>query len=239
MVDDTPIADLFRDLGMPPHHENCDGYGWANVDDENGHMGAIRCMGCAGENVAAGVLALIPVRFRKPIELLPAVAEWVKRGNQAEGLFLCGNVGTGKTHQAYWAMAAWCFRTLTTPASARVSETYGEQRRIPPSVKFIRATTLFDELRPSNQNTRQPVVDSQGARLLILDDLGAEKPSEFTCEKLYEIVDQRYADAKPMIVTSNVPPRALSDQVGERVASRFAEYCEVVPVTGPDRRKSA
>ncbi|MGW4411184.1 ATP-binding protein [Nonomuraea sp. NPDC004702] len=236
---DTITENLFRGLELPPHHDGCDGYGWANVTTESGHLGAVRCAGCAGEHIATGVIDMIPVRFRKPIDLLPAVADWVARGQQAEGLYLAGNVGTGKTHQAYWAMAAWCFRTLTIPAGARVSENYGVQRRLAPTVKFIRATTLFDELRPSNDNGRQPILDSQEARLLIVDDIGAEKPSEFTCEKLYEIVDQRYADALPLIVTSNVPPRALSEQVGERVASRFAEFCRVVPMTGPDRRKSA
>jgi DNA replication protein DnaC len=72
----------------------------------------------------------------------------------------------------------------------------------------------------------------------VLDDLGAEKPSEWTCEKLLELVDERYVQARPTIVTSNLPPNKLSTHVGERVASRLAEMCTVVPVVGQDRRRA-
>ncbi|OUC99337.1 ATP-binding protein [Streptosporangium minutum] len=233
-----PIS-IFRHLPVPTHPEGCSGDGWVNVSAEDGHLRAARCPGCQGDRIMQALLEFIPPRFRKPITLPPRVEEWTHKGLDAEGLYITGSVGVGKTHTAYTALAAWCLITGIAPTRARVSENYGEQRRIPPTVKFVRATTLFDELRPSNNQTRQPIVDSQKTSLLVIDDIGAEKPSEFTAEKLYEIVDERYAHAKPFIVTSNVPPKALADQVGARVASRFSECCDVVPMTGPDRRKSA
>ncbi len=74
------------------------------------------------------------------------------------------------------------------------------------------------------------------SRLLILDDLGAEKPTEWVRERMYEIVNQRYEWMRPIIVTSNLSPAQLAKQVGQRVASRLMEMCEVVELDGRDRR---
>ena len=73
----------------------------------------------------------------------------------------------------------------------------------------------------------------------MIDDIGAEKASEWTAERLYTIVDHRYANCLPLMVTSNLPPSKLTEQTGERTASRLAEMCQVVAMTGTDRRRPA
>ncbi|GIH23020.1 hypothetical protein Aph01nite_13300 [Acrocarpospora phusangensis] len=232
----THDSENHRPIRVPDHPEDCDGNGW--VHPESGG-GAYRCPACDSQRVLQALGGFIPPRFHKPIAMPPEIYDWTQKGREAEGLYICGNVGTGKTHTAYTALAAWCLATGTAPTHGGISNNYGETTRYRPTVVFIRATTLFDELRPGNQPNRQLLVDCQRAALLVIDDIGVEKPSEFTAEKLYEIVDERYAQARPLIVTSNLPPRSLADQVGERVASRFAESCLIVPMTGADRRKSA
>lgn len=229
------LLSLFPGLRIPDHPEGCDGEEWVVTGDGRNY----RCPGCDAYRVMRGLAGFLPPRFRRPIELPSEVLTWAERGREAEGLYICGNVGTGKTHTAYMALAQWCLTTSVVPRNAEISNNYGDTHRISPSAVFIRATTFFDELRPGGAQNRQLVVDCQRAHLLVIDDLGAEKPSEFTAEKLYEVIDERYALAKPYIVTSNVPPKKLADQVGERVASRFSESCVVVPMTGTDRRKSA
>jgi DNA replication protein DnaC len=97
-------------------------------------------------------------------------------------------------------------------------------------------TDLLDDFRPGDDSVRR-ARDCQHAGLLVIDDLGAEKPSEWTQERLYSVVDHQYANCLPLIVTSNLPPKELAGQTGERVASRLAETCEVVLMTGADRRK--
>ena len=114
----------------------------------------------------------------------------------------------------------------------RGDEEYG------PSAVFTRMTDLLDDLRPGD-DSRKRVRDCQGASLLVLDDVGAEKASEWTQERIYSIVDERYVHCLPLIVTSNLPPKELAAQTGERTASRLAEMCIVVPITGTDRRKPA
>ncbi|MEV6035988.1 ATP-binding protein [Nonomuraea sp. NPDC052116] len=186
------------------------------------------------ENSIAG---FIPPRFRAEIELPKPAVEWAANGHNAGGLYLTGPVGVGKTHTAYAALAAWCRATNTTPFMAGYDHNYGVTNRYGPTVHVVRATTLLDQLRPGADGAREIVSDCQRARLLYIDDMGAEKPSEWTQERLYEVIDERYVACRPLIVTSNLPPKSLADHVGERTASRLAEMCELVPLTGSDRRR--
>lgn len=227
-------------LGLPTadHPDGCDERGWVSIPSDDGGYN-VRCSGCEHDMAIEKITGFVPPRFRRPIDLPDPVANWIDRGRHAEGLYFTGPVGSGKTHAAYMATARWCVATKTLPRLERNTESSaGGSTHHGPTVAFVRATTLFDELRPGSDGTRQRIVDCQRAALLVLDDLGAEKPSEWTCEKLYEIVDERYAQARPLIITSNVPPAKLNKHVGERVASRLAEMCTVAPVVGDDRRRA-
>ena len=75
--------------------------------------------------------------------------------------------------------------------------------------------------------------------LLHIDDLGAEKRSDWVLEQLYAIVDERYASNRSMLVTTNLEVTALEEQIGERTVSRLAEMCETLPMYGDDRRYAA
>jgi DNA replication protein DnaC len=219
----------------------CQGEGmWAVVvrHDERGDFPtSAECPLCAKERLAAGILIFTPPRFRAPIETPPAVAEWAGRGRKAQGLYLAGQVGTGKTHTAWMALAAWCLATGVRPHGEEPpSVDWGQHGRTAPNVIFTRLTDLLDDLRPGDAAV-QAIRDCQRAALLVVDDIGAEKPSEWTRERVYSVIDHRYAGCLPLIVTSNLPPSKLADQIGERAASRLAEMCEVVAMTGTDRRK--
>ena len=210
----------------------CDGHGNAEIicPPELGRSGYAACVACQRQRLLAAVSALVPARFRVPVALPEDVAAWTARGTDAQGLYLAGPVGTGKTHVAWTAVAVWCDVTGIRPTKGGAENG--------PSVIFTRMTDLLDDLRPGD-DARKRVRDCQNAALLVLDDIGAEKASEWTQERLYSVIDHRYANCKPLIVTSNLPPSKLSDQAGERTASRLAEMCEVVPMTGQDRRKPA
>jgi DNA replication protein DnaC len=214
----------------------CSGYaGWATLHYEDGDTREVHCPGCDRDAVAAALAAFMPSRFIEQLELPVDVTAWAKRGPDAEGLYLTGPVGTGKTHVAWSALGAWCLLTGIRPHRGGMG-TY--ETRYGPSVVFTRVTDLLDDLRPGADST-QRVRDCQNAKLLVLDDIGAEKASEWTQERLYSVIDHRYANRLPLIATSNLPPPKLSAQVGERTASRLAQMCMVVPMTGPDRRKPA
>lgn len=77
-------------------------------------------------------------------------------------------------------------------------------------------------------------------RLLALDDLGAERPTEWAIETLTRLIDTRVAEGLPTIVTSNYRIGQIRDlwggMAGKRVASRLAGACRPIEVKGQDRR---
>ncbi len=75
--------------------------------------------------------------------------------------------------------------------------------------------------------------------LLLLDDLGAAKTSEWTEELTYRLINHRYEHMLPTLITTNLPTAELRTALGDRVASRLAEMTERVVLTGPDRRRTA
>lgn len=219
----------------------CNGDGrWATVtyaDERYGsHAEAARCPRCEQDRLIASVWQFVPPRFRAPVEIPASVTAWAEQGRKAQGLYLAGQVGTGKTHTAWSAVVAWCTATRVRPSSNGPEVDWG--MRSTPPVIFTRMTDLLDDLRPGD-DSRQRIRDCQQTGLLVIDDVGAEKASEWTQERFYSIIDHRYANCLPLIVTSNIPPKELAAQTGERAASRLAEMCQVVAMTGTDRRRPA
>lgn len=213
----------------------CEGDGWAIITTEEGRRERGKCPECARERMDQQILRFIPPRFQASISVPDAAVAWAERGQDAQGLYLTGPVGTGKTHAAWMAVGMWCRYTRTEPWIPRTQGIEGWSNA-GPTVIFSRMTDLLDDLRPGD-GAHQRVRDCQTTKLLVIDDIGAEKPSEWTQERLYSIVDHRYSSCLPLIVTSNLPPGKLADTAGERTASRLAEMCTVVPMTGTDRRK--
>lgn len=137
-------------------------------------------------------------------------------------LLILGATGTGKTHQAYGAIrgiAAFGVRSMW---------------------QGIAAADLYAKLRPRHG------VDSEAefrsiadAPLLIVDDLGAAKTSEWVEEVNYRLVNHRYESMLPTLFTSNVRPRELTEKLGERVASRLIEMTRRIALKGEDRRRAA
>jgi len=92
----------------------CDGTdGWARaVHPENGPVAA-RCPLCAEDKVMAAANGVIPPRFQVPVTVPAAVDAWAAFGEAAQGLYLTGQVGTGKTHAAWMAVRKWLIATGT------------------------------------------------------------------------------------------------------------------------------
>ena len=79
----------------------------------------------------------------------------------------------------------------------------------------------------------------QEVNLLVLDDMGAEKTSDWVQEKLFEIIDYRYNMRLPLLVTTNCTPEELKKQIGARNFDRIREMCALVPVTAKSQRPTA
>ena len=83
--------------------------------------------------------------------------------------------------------------------------------------------------------------------LLYIDDLGSERRTDWVVEQLYAVVNERYENQRPMLVTSNAKgeiidegQQQLEDQIGRRTISRLIEICgDPLPLFGPDHRYQA
>jgi DNA replication protein DnaC len=125
---------------------------------------------------------------------------------------------------------------------AEVSEIYGVTPIISRTFLpiFVAVPELLLSLRESyskNDTSEGEIISkyTEGS-LLVLDDLGAEKSTEWSINILYIIIDRRYRDEKKTIITSNLSLDELADKLDDRIASRIAGMCTVVPMGGADRR---
>lgn len=163
---------------------------------------------------AAWAQDLVDLAVRSPSLLRPGIGH-------GPSLLVLGPTGVGKTHQAYGAvnqlsrtglLCGWLFTT---------------------------APDLYGSLRPrfgvDTESLFQSVLRTP---LLIVDDLGAAKDSEWVEEINYRLINTRYEQQLPTIYTSNLLGEQLRGVVGERAASRLTD-CRRVVLKGPDRRRQA
>ena len=153
------------------------------------------------------------------------------------GLLFTGSVGLGKTH-----LAVSILRVLVVEKSVRcLFCDYRELlKQIQHSYNQQSATTELDVLAP--------VFD---AEVLVLDELGAQKPTDWVWDTVALILNTRYNDKRTTIITTNYPnlppggaaksmvrEETLGDRIGERMRSRLFEMCVEVPMRGADYRQS-
>ena len=75
---------------------------------------------------------------------------------------------------------------------------------------------------------------------LVLDDLGAEKATEWVAERLYLVINQRYLSNRMTVITSNCKPEEMKERLGEqgkRITSRVLEMCKIIQLKGEDYRR--
>ncbi|MFE7395689.1 ATP-binding protein [Streptomyces sp. NPDC057557] len=181
----------------------------------------------------------IPFIYRRAVAERPEISNWLNtltaeaRKQQAQrgapvasvgrgpSLLLLGPTGVGKTYEAHAAIR----ELAITGVVARWTVTT--------------AADLYAKLRVRHG------VDSEAefqkyatSTILLIDDLGAAKISEFTEDINFRLINHRYENALPTLFTSNVLPKELTARLGDRVASRLNEMCQPVVITGPDRRRA-
>lgn len=174
----------------------------------------------------------VPLRFLKAsLADFPDQYGTLHQGER--GLFLTGPRGTGKTHLAVAIMRQICMLEATRSV---VTRQYMRSMPI-----FISVPDLLLEIRDSYRDgaeeTERHVIERySNIPTLILDDLGAEKTTEWALQTLFVIIDRRYRNVLRTIITSNLSLEELSGKIGDRIASRIAEMCDVKIIKGEDRR---
>jgi hypothetical protein len=151
------------------------------------------------------LLSRLPVRYRNATPRHDLSRRWLVRYGLGDmiNLAILGPSRVGKT----WEAAAIARALLL-------------DHRVPAT--FEEVPEILKRLRP-NADGASDIGQYQVTPVLILDDLGAEKRTEWTDEQLYMVADYRAKRNLPTIVTSNLSPRALVDQYGARITGRLFE----------------
>lgn len=148
------------------------------------------------------------------------VQEWDEMQKKNIGYVIMGPVGTGKS------FFAGCI------ANALMEQGI--------SVMMTNFSRILNELTKPYADKNQIISNLVSYPLLIIDDLGIERNSEFALEMIYNVIDRRYCTKKPLIVTTNLSyqdmMRSDQDMEHQRIYSRLMEMCLPVIYKGSDQR---
>lgn len=222
----------------------CSGSGWIAV---SGTLDALPCQ-CQGSQRKRARIETsgIPRRY-----IHCTLQNFVPRGNavlaraqkrmtefvdcwpvEKKGLLLMGGCGTGKTHLAVAALQ----QIIDSGKPGKVLFSNFQDL-----IQEIQAS-FSSEQAPSKSEILQPLRE---ADLLVLDELGSQKPTTFVQEILYYIINSRYNDDKTTIFTTNYldePQRQaeerLEERIGPRLRSRLHEMCDRVLIESEDYRRA-
>ena len=217
-------------------YDVCDGSGFVFDEASN----TARDCRCRAQRIsraqARSLSAVIPRRYRdvaferppvtdlEPRATVDAVRDYTGRIDEhlaaGRGLWLMGPPGTGKTTLAM----------LVSKAALREGH----------SVAIYSLPRLLNEIRDTHRAERSHValLDRLAAvDLLHIDDVGAERSTDWVLEELYSIVNARYEEQRAMLITTNLMDRdELCEQITPRTVSRLTEMCDELPLLGHDRR---
>jgi DNA replication protein DnaC len=230
----------------------CDGSGWILGPED-----IARPCDCRAERLnrgrSRGVASAIPARYRgvsfdrPPVsdmtrdmttrQVVQAARSYVENLNEnlarGKGIWFMGGTGTGKT----------TLGMLIASEALKAGKTVG--------IYF--APKLLTRIRQTYQEAETENAYSQffervtSVDLLYIDDLGSERRTDWVVEQLYAVVNERYENQRPMLITSNAEgeivaegQQQLEDQIGRRTISRLVEICgDPWPLLGSDHRYRA
>jgi len=230
-----PFRDQVCPLGV------CDGSGWILGPED-----VARPCECRAQRLnrgrSRGISSVIPPRYRGVSFDRPPVSDMARdletkmaisqvrafaddldaRLAEGRGLWLFGDTGTGKTTLAM----------LISKSALEAGKTVAIYS-LPKLLARIRRTY---DAEPGGDSYLSLFEQLTSVDLLHIDDLGAEKRSDWVLEQLYALVNERYEAQRSIVISTNLGHVELEEQIGGRTVSRLTQICEEVEVRGRDRR---
>lgn len=170
-------------------------------------------------------------------------AEGLNNIASGKGLILLGPVGTGKSHLSVATLRAMVEANPGRFGRAQsISGFVDEPVYAGYCCTMVSVVEFLERLRESCRRDRKAYTRELERRcrndaVLILDDIGAESPTDWVKEQLYALIDVRYRMKRSTFFTTNCSLDQLEGQIGDRTFSRIWEMCEGIRVGGDDWRK--
>ena len=143
--------------------------------------------------------------------------KFVEKGSSPKGILFFGGVGTGKTF-----------------ASSCIANYLIENNK---TIFIINMGLYISKLQREWSEAEKDVLNYiKNCDLLIIDDFGSEKISEFVITKTFALIDTRYRSGKPTIITSNLGIDEIEEKFQSRIADRIREMCFPIFVKGKSKR---
>ncbi len=176
--------------------------------------------------------AMIPARYMSAelgtgnSEIKAIVESYVENFSENKrngwGLFLWGAIGAGKTHVA-------CYLTNLIIAKYLIPTLF---------CSFAEIAAQNRIAIEKNESEKGLWEQSRKIELLILDDFGTERVTDWIKENVYLTINARYSNQLPTIITSNQSLEDIAETYPPQISSRIREMCKVISFRGNDRRKA-
>lgn len=158
---------------------------------------------------------------------------------ETQSVLLTGAVGSGKTRKLLETMTAHIVEQCQKKpyyffenGYAPVTPKQVQNLFLSVPMVLFRLKDEFDH-KPQGESLLETMIK---APVLFLDDLGAEKASDWVKEQLYIVINERYNWVRPVLLTTNLTVKEIADNYGDRFASRVVEMCETINYGGEDKR---
>ena len=167
----------------------------------------------------------------------PGVEKWLAKVTDKPGdlrvrgrnLLLYGPIGTGKTFAGFAAMRVLHFEG--TPSQ----QSWAPGRLLRRSWRYWSTPDVLMRLRSREEGLWQELLD---ARVLFLDDVGTGSLTDWGQELMFNLLNARHADLRPVVATTNLEMDRLEKHIGSLAFSRLVDRAIHVPVFGPNRREA-
>ena len=197
----------------------------------------------ARPNIRGQIKAQVPLLYReKKLKVEEEYClEWLEDIKNKKPPMLVGKTGVGKTHLLY-ALCLGIGRKVDAINKDLFESVipFEKPTYLTLTIKVITSIQLINEIRRGiDLHITESVIKTFcDFDVLMLDDFGAEKITEWVNEQFFLILDYRLQWRKQTLIASNLFPEEIAEVHGERIASRLFELCKPVVIKGKDRRLS-
>lgn len=178
--------------------------------------------------------SIVPPRFKDAFISNKAIEDFMmNKFDWEKGLYIYGSCGTGKTFNLYGIRKLLAMNFKFNLEISDISQKFKS------SSKVININKFFSDIKSSfgSEDSERFSNDSiEDRSIMLIDDLGIEKQTEWTNSEFHKLIDFRYLNLIPTFFSSNYSISEISERMGDRIASRIVEMCNIIKIEGNDKR---